>query len=338
MVVQKTQVHPTWLDYLENSVVGNWGEERVGAFYQIQNLHELSPVERDNRHEIEMMLSTIWEHDILILIYLSWGNLPRRINSLDVPAPFHILIPDATELGLLASRGQSGQMKFSRWAMDKSGVWVRDPMPGLLPIAAAPSVKFSAPSTIPFPPLPPNSAQKTNETIQAFFARRKESNRRNIGKENSTERQRRTQRAEHTKQGGIPNKAGVFFWENQDGHYIRQRANRREFEDLWDDYPGPHRRFDPFHNEWDLCKLFEENDPVFGEGYDHPDVDSDDGMDFELLSFPQNVDMAALLLVMFWLGFKPWLDKPSQAKSLALAWGVRSQSQGLKPREGHGFG
>ncbi|KAJ7851725.1 hypothetical protein B0H13DRAFT_2359915 [Mycena leptocephala] len=56
------------------------------------------------------------------------------------------------------------------------------------------------------------------------------------------------------------------------------------------------RCFDPIHNQWDLCELFEKNDPVFGEGYDHPpDDDSDDEMDVGDPTFPQNIDMESRL-------------------------------------------
>ncbi|KAJ7034918.1 hypothetical protein C8F04DRAFT_1182917 [Mycena alexandri] len=87
-----------------------------------------------------------------------------------------------------------------------------------------------------------------------------------IAKENAAERQQRTQRQENAKKSGRPSKtACVYYWNDQGGHYIRNRANRAEFDDLWDDYPRPQRRFDPVHNEWDLCVLFEQNEPVFGK-------------------------------------------------------------------------
>ncbi|KAF8121499.1 hypothetical protein K438DRAFT_2005113 [Mycena galopus ATCC 62051] len=291
LVTENTKVHPTWLDYLEKSIIANWYEEHVGALYQIRSPADMSAEERERRGAIEMILNSIWTSNCPIPIYLSWGTLPPQISTFDVPVAFQRLIPDEKELELFAS---DGEMKFSRWAIAESGRWFPDPyMPTPPPIAPAPQVEFSAPT--PFPPLPANSAQRQGETIQAFFTRRKDANRRKIEKENSTERHRRMQRAEHAMRGVVPSKAGVFFWEKQDGHYIRQHANRAEFEDLWFDYPGPQRRFDPIHNEWDLCQLFEENDPVFGEGYANTNADSDDEVDFDHPTFPQNVDMATFL-------------------------------------------
>ncbi|KAJ7893590.1 hypothetical protein B0H13DRAFT_1625156 [Mycena leptocephala] len=194
-------------------------------------------------------------------------------------------------------------MKFSRWAFDnRSWVWYRDPFtPVSAPVTAVPppsSDESSAPAVpaAPFPPLPPNSRQKPNETIQAFFIRRREANPKKIANENSTDRQQRTSRADNAKLGAVPKKASVFLWENQNGYWIRQPQTRGEFTDLWSEYPGPEHQFDPLHNEWDLCMLFKNNDPVFGEGYDHPaDDDGDNEMDPGDPVFPQDIDMESRL-------------------------------------------
>ncbi|KAJ7696329.1 hypothetical protein B0H17DRAFT_1198244 [Mycena rosella] len=158
---------------------------------------------------------------------------------------------------------------------------------------STPTVPAIAPA--PFPPLPPHSAQKENETVQDFFARRTARNQRKMEKENSVDRQRRTQRATHAEKGGIPSKARVFFWEEQDGHYIRQPGGRGSYADLWREYPRRQRRFDPFSNEWDLCELFEGNDSIFGESPgkvsardddDNDDDDDDDLQEFAYLMPP----------------------------------------------------
>ncbi|KAJ7880877.1 hypothetical protein B0H13DRAFT_1630244 [Mycena leptocephala] len=194
-------------------------------------------------------------------------------------------------------------MKFSRWALDdRSWVWYRDPFtPVSAPVAAVPplsSDESSAPAVpaAPFPPLPQNSRQKPNETIQAFFIRRREANLKKIANESSADRQRRTSRADNAKLGAVPKKASVFLWETQNGYWIRQPQTRGEFADLWSEYPGPERRFDPLHNEWDLCPLFKNNNPAFGEGFDHPaDDDSDNEMDPGDPVFPQDIDMESRL-------------------------------------------
>ncbi|KAJ6590759.1 hypothetical protein B0H10DRAFT_2233565 [Mycena sp. CBHHK59/15] len=297
-VMEKTEVHPMFLDYLENSV--NRNEEHVGALYRIQTPTDFVPEQREQRAEIEWLLTSILFSNFPIPIYLSWGNLPKKISMLDVPEAFHEFVPDEKELEYLAS--PVGEMKFSRWAVNKSFVWYRDPFtPASMSVAAAPLPLTDEPfapavPAAPFPPLPKNSRQKPSKTIQAFFIRRKESNMKKIANENSADRQRRTSHTDNAKRGAVPGKASVFLWENQNGYWIRHLQTRGEFADFWSEYPGPQRRFDPIHNEWDLCTLFQNNDPVFGEGYDaEPDDDTDDEMDFVHPTFPQNIDMALRL-------------------------------------------
>ncbi|KAJ6540968.1 hypothetical protein B0H10DRAFT_2245081 [Mycena sp. CBHHK59/15] len=252
MITEKTtKVHSAFLSYLEESVVGNWREERVGALYRIPAPEGVHHKEREARRELEWLLGTILRSTVpgTIPIYLSWGNLPRQISSFDVPPAFLDFVPDTDELEYLASSPQ-GELIFSRWTVDSASlVWYRDPyMP---PVAPA--------------PLPPP---------------------------------RRTQRSEHAKKGQVPSKARVFVWEEQDGHYIRQPGGRGNYEDLWSEYNGPRRRFDPISNEWDLCEIFENSDPVFGEGYDEAPSDDDDDDDDDAGNhpiFPQNIDMASRL-------------------------------------------
>ncbi|KAJ7077624.1 hypothetical protein C8R44DRAFT_755136 [Mycena epipterygia] len=298
-IIEKTNVHPTFLDYLESTV--NWREERVGALYRIPNPTDFDPEQREQRAEIEWLLNSILVSNFPIPIYLSWGSLPKKISMLDVPEAFQEFVPDEKELEYLASPAKG--MKFSRWAIDQSFVWYRDPFtPTSTFVTATPLPPTDEPfapavPAAPFPPLPQNSRQKQNETIQAFFIRRKESNMKKLANESSIDRQRRISHADHAKRGGVPKKASVYLWENQNGYWIRHLQTRGEFEDLWSEYPGPQRRFDPVRNEWDLCTLFQDNDPVFGQGYDaEPDDDTDDEMDFsEHPTFPQNIEMASRL-------------------------------------------
>ncbi|KAJ7303662.1 hypothetical protein DFH08DRAFT_721966 [Mycena albidolilacea] len=238
---------------------------------------------------------------------------------LDVPKPFQDIAPGPRVLKSLyvpyADDPGAGKLflqdslRFSKWAVDtETCEWYQDPFaplastPALKPASAAPIARHDKPSApavpaAPFPPLPLNSQQKKGETIQVFFIRRSKGNRDKMTKESSADRQRRTSRAEHAQKGGVPSKATVFLWEKVDGHYIRQPQLRGEFADLWEEYPGPQRRFDPFHNQWDLCELFASNDPVFGEGFAQA-PDSDDEIDPADATFPQNIDMASRLALM----------------------------------------
>ncbi|KAJ7798550.1 hypothetical protein B0H14DRAFT_2617811 [Mycena olivaceomarginata] len=270
-VIEKTSLHPSFLEYAEQSV--NWQEERVGAIYRIESPQDLTPEQREQRLE-------------------DFVPGPRVLESL------YVHEADDPGAGAFCERNS---LRFSRWAVNAETFnWYEDPFippskrTSATPIA--PNHKPSAPAVpaAPFPRLPPNSQQKKGETIQAFFIRRSEGNRKKMANESPVDRQRRTSCAAHAQKGGVPSKGSVFLWEKVDGHYIRQPQIRGEFPDLWDEYLGPQRRFDPFHNEWDLCELFANNDPVFGEGFAQA-PDSDDEIDATDAIFPQNIDMASRL-------------------------------------------
>jgi hypothetical protein len=275
-IIEKTKIHPTFLDYVEKSV--DWRDERVGALYRIEAPSKVNFEEREQRAILDEILVSILHSNFPIPIYLSWGNLPAEISLINVPSGFHHLVPDDRELKSL--NAPQGQIRFSRWAVDQeSGEWKPDPFMLSSTFAAAThSGAESSVPTAPFPVLPANSKQKKNETIQAFFIRRKEGNVKRMANETPVDRQRRISRTQNAEKGKVPTKASVFVWEKQDGHYIRQPQIRGEFEDLWTEYAGPERRYDPIHNEWDLCVLFAQNDPVFGQGF-APDPDSDDNDD-----------------------------------------------------------
>ncbi|KAJ7837580.1 hypothetical protein B0H14DRAFT_3460110 [Mycena olivaceomarginata] len=322
-VIKNTGIHASYLEYAEEAI--SWGDERVGAIYRVESPQNLTPEEREQRFDIEHMLSSIMHSPSPIPIYLSWGKIPQfmTMNMLDVPEPFQDIAPGPRVLKSLyvpyADDPGAGKLflqdslRFSKWAVDtETCEWYQDPFaplastapppPASKPTSAAPIARHDKPSApavpaTPFPPLPLNSQQKKGETIQVFFIRRSKGNRDKMTKESSADRQRRTSRAEHAQKGGVPSKATVFLWEKVDEHYIRQPQLRGEFTDLWGEYPGPQRRFDPFHNQWDLCELFASNDPVFGEGFAQA-PDSDDEIDPADATFPQNIDMASQLAPM----------------------------------------
>jgi hypothetical protein len=173
-VVEKTGIHQMFLDYLVDSI--NWNDACVGTLYCIQRPQDFRPEDCEQCAEVEWLLTSIFRSNFPIPIYIFWGNLPKEISTDDVPEAFHDFVPDKKELEYLASR--DGKMKFSRWAWDdRSWVWYRDPFTLVsAPVAAVPplsSDESSAPAVpaAPFPPLPQNSRQKPNETIQAFFIR-----------------------------------------------------------------------------------------------------------------------------------------------------------------------
>ncbi|KAJ7900399.1 hypothetical protein B0H14DRAFT_3423758 [Mycena olivaceomarginata] len=300
-VIKNTGIHASYLEYAEEAI--SWGDERVGAIYRVESPQNLTPEEREQRFDIEYMLSSIMHSPSPIPIYLSWGKIPQfmTMNMLDVPEPFQDIAPGPRVLKSLyvpyADDPGAGKLflqdslRFSKWAVDtETCEWYQDPLRSACINGSSPACietylscsiarhdKPSAPAVpaAPFPPLPLNSQQKEGETIQADAHRVQTMH----------------------KKGGVPSKATVFLWEKVDEHYIRQPQLRGEFTDLWGEYPGPQRRFDPFHNQWDLCELFASNDPVFGEGFAQA-PDSDDEIDPADATFPQNIDMASRLAPM----------------------------------------
>ncbi|KAJ7022475.1 hypothetical protein C8F04DRAFT_1272585 [Mycena alexandri] len=302
---------PAFLDLLSATVVRNWTAERVGCLYQIGGPPgSESSEQRAGRNEVESLLSDIILAGCPFPLYISWGSLPATIYPGSVSEDLQRFIPSQDNLDSFHT--PQGKMCFKQYAVSshidpESGEefcqWREYPHkrePSDIDTAPPPVAHRSSPVPVnPFPPLPKHSAQRKNETIYEFFTRRGESNRTRIAKENAAERQQRTQRQENAKKSGRPSKtACVYYWDDQGGHYIRNRVNRAEFDDLWDDYPRPQRRFDPVHNEWDLCVLFEQNEPVFGVNYDNrrddEDEDDDDDMDQHPI-FPANADMATFL-------------------------------------------
>lgn len=297
------------LDELEKTILRNFDAERVGCFYEVEppldayipgdRVPYISMLDRERRADIERLIVTILRSTKPIPVYLSWGPLPREIYPSRISQSFHNFIPPATDL----DRFSKGSMAFSPYTPAKNELgW--DPKPnepaGSAIAPAIPSVaniSYVPPAT-PFPPRPKDSAQKAGESIHAFFSRRKESNKRSIAKESTVERQRRTQREEHARKSRVPSKTCfVFVWEDNGGHFIRQRVHRGEVEDLWADYPSSQRRYDAIRNEWDVCVLFE-NDPAFGKPYD-PREDDEDDDDYDHVDWhptvSQNATMASVL-------------------------------------------
>ncbi|KAJ7300675.1 hypothetical protein DFH08DRAFT_725106 [Mycena albidolilacea] len=124
-------------------------------------------------------------------------------------------------------------------------------------------------SNAPCPPVEQNSGQRAGESMSEFFDRRKGENTRWEAMETVVRRRAREQQEENAARGQVPGRGGarVFEWVKSSGHFIRTAGGRPRYEELWEEYGPSQRRYDSFHNEWDLCEAF---GPV-------DDQDSDDG-------------------------------------------------------------
>ncbi|KAJ7901287.1 hypothetical protein B0H13DRAFT_1518352, partial [Mycena leptocephala] len=98
------------------------------------------------------------------------------------------------------------------------------------------------------------SNQKQGESIDEFFERRAQSNAKHLAKEPDRKRQSRLAKEKNAERQSCPGSKGprVYVWEKINGHWIRQPAGQ-EKEDLWDEHSRSQRRYDGFHDEWDLC-------------------------------------------------------------------------------------
>ncbi|KAJ7833894.1 hypothetical protein B0H13DRAFT_1653562, partial [Mycena leptocephala] len=110
-----------------------------------------------------------------------------------------------------------------------------------------------------------------------FFARRAQSNNNRASRETAQDCQRRQQREAHAAHGGVPGNKGarVYVWEKSNGHYVRRAAGRGSYEEVWDDHGPLQRRFDSFHNEWDVCEAFGPDGGDDDEGDDGNDAGYD---------------------------------------------------------------
>jgi hypothetical protein len=73
-----------------------------------------------------------------------------------------------------------------------------------------------------------------------------------------------------------PGRSGAkcFTWEEVDAYMLQTYLIRSAVEDCWNSYTNSQRRFDAFHNEWDLAIAF---DPGAVAVDDNDDDDDDDG-------------------------------------------------------------
>ena len=118
------------------------------------------------------------------------------------------------------------------------------------------------------------SGQKRGETWMAFFDRRVKINAIMMERETLADRERREARERARDNYNPPGKKGavVYEWEKVDGFWVRKRVNRCDVEDYWHSFSKAQRRYDSFHNEWDMH-------PEFGPGekwYDPPSSDEGD--------------------------------------------------------------
>ncbi|KAL0575267.1 hypothetical protein V5O48_006703 [Marasmius crinis-equi] len=111
--------------------------------------------------------------------------------------------------------------------------------------------------------------------MEKFFEKRADRNRQLEQSESPKDRQSRLQRLEHSQKDlppGYSSKTKVFLWELHGGVRVRKAGIKNAFEDYWTTGYGPkQRRYDSFHDEWDMCTEFDPTDvPRFDDFDDEP--------------------------------------------------------------------
>ena len=116
----------------------------------------------------------------------------------------------------------------------------------------------TGPYRVPPPPVK-GSGQSRGESWKEFFARRAATHASILAGESPAARRSREQRVNAASAGRMPGRKGanVFQWEEKNGFRIRTPIGYKFYMELWGDYYGGQRRYDPFADEWDLCTEFD---------------------------------------------------------------------------------
>ncbi|KAF8143414.1 hypothetical protein K438DRAFT_1633654 [Mycena galopus ATCC 62051] len=223
---------------------------------------------------LDFFVGTIIRKNLPIPLYIGWGPITAYPHVF-VPRSFRSLqfVPEQIEIQYLQSL--PGSVAFSRWNRSKNNIFwsLRDSEPytplspspppavpaGPLPAIASytPTSPLPAPAG-PFPSVELYSGQRPGEAMEHFFPRRQQKNEATEARETPQERKSREQRAANAASGEVPGRKGarVYVWEKSSGHFIRTAGGRTRYEDLWEEYGPSQRKYDSFHNEWDLCEAF----------------------------------------------------------------------------------
>ncbi|KAK0482947.1 hypothetical protein EDD18DRAFT_1084574, partial [Armillaria luteobubalina] len=103
--------------------------------------------------------------------------------------------------------------------------------------------------------------QRLRETWQEFLACRAAKNAQMAEKESDESRQARLQREKHALKQMPPGSKGaaVFRWDHdhEKGYLLCKHVPHGQVEDAWMEFRDTQRRYDGFHNEWDLNGEFD---------------------------------------------------------------------------------
>ncbi|KAG6849548.1 hypothetical protein H0H93_007563 [Arthromyces matolae] len=243
-VLQRTGVHPQWLNELELSVAGDFNMERVGAIFGPNQFSSLLP-----------SLSAI-----NMPIFISWGPISLA-NGVGHDASEYLkskgFVPTIDEIEILETGRPLPQSPILR-----------------------PSSSLPLPSSN--PPLPP--AKPHEDWSSFFLRREKANELTLLSESSIDKQARESRAKNALKNAAPGKKgARVFIWEDVDGHRIRKPAGRKHVDDIWEAYGDQQRRYDAFRDEWDICTEFGEDDRDSDDD-DYGDTDHTLHQDFPMVN------------------------------------------------------
>ncbi|KAF7369714.1 hypothetical protein MVEN_00302900 [Mycena venus] len=266
-VCERANLEEAWLTAVEDSAIGDFTIPRIGGILDLGLPPNTDPISV-RRTELDFLVGAIITDHLPMPLYVRWGTIS---DTPEIPVPKYLeamkFVPDWREIKYLKSL--PGKVKFSTWARKQPSTEtvyyssLRDSYPFVNQTAVRETPSFppvTAPSSLApessFPPVERYSGQKAGETMEQFFARRALSNEATCLREDSRQKHSRLERENHARKGQVPGgnskAARVYIWELCDGHYIRRAAGRSNYEDVWNDSSPSQRKYDSFHNEWDV--------------------------------------------------------------------------------------
>ncbi|KAF7324372.1 hypothetical protein MVEN_02646800 [Mycena venus] len=280
-VCERANLEEAWLTAVEDSAIGDFTIPRIGGILDLGLPPNTDPISV-RRTELDFLVGAIITDHLPMPLYVRWGTIS---DTPEIPVPKYLeamkFVPDWREIKYLKSL--PGKVKFSTWARKQPSTEtvyyssLRDSYPFVNQTAVRETPSFppvTAPSSLvpesSFPPVERYSGQKAGETMEQFFARRALSNEATCLREDSRQKHSRLERENHARKGQLC-----------DGHYIRRAAGRSNYEDVWNDSSPSQRKYDSFHNEWDVCEQFgpQEDDcrpiAMIDDNDDNDDNDND---------------------------------------------------------------
>ncbi|KAJ7818845.1 hypothetical protein B0H14DRAFT_2601028 [Mycena olivaceomarginata] len=273
-VCEEASVHPQFLADLEHSPAGDLTLPRIGGLLDFSETLVRDPSDVEITRSMDDFVGLLIESKLPMSLYINWGPIEH----------LRIFVPRSLErIGFFPDHLEIQYLPFSRWTRGQDrhqgAVFqsLKETEPYVLPVECMPRLPEPLPepvSNAPFPPVEQNSGQRAGESMSKFFDRRKGENTRCEAMETVVRRRAREQQEENAARGQVPGRGGarVFEWVKSSGHFIRTAGGRPRYEELWEEYGPSQRRYDSFHNEWDLCEAFgpvDDQDSDGGdEGYD----------------------------------------------------------------------